>query len=138
MLLAVSGVVVYRSVDCSVALTCPFPDSERMPKWTSMTVLCCSAKANNSQDIKANEQPPFEEEEDLETNLDLQGGDGDEEPLVRFITAGDNAKLYLWESPSAFEMVSSGRTVCDRVMGALYSLNTFLTLFHSFDPSGFV
>jgi len=36
LLLKGSGLHIYRSSDMSVALRCPFPDSERKPAWTSM------------------------------------------------------------------------------------------------------
>jgi len=108
VLFAKCGVVVYRSADCSVALTCPFPDSERMPKWTAMTVLTSNAStarlkqeslsrpdAANANDNDNDETPQRNIEDD-----DYE----DDEPMCRLLCAGDNAKLYMWESPSAYEM----------------------------------
>lgn len=69
ILFETSGFVVYRAHDCSLALQCPFPSSERMPKWTAFTVL---------QDTLIND---------------------DNVPFIRVLTAGDNGIVHLWESP---------------------------------------
>ncbi len=86
------GVVVYRSRDCSVALTCPFPDSERMPAWTALCAFTFNGKAIKS---------PFNDETGEWENLDEDDG---VEPQLRFLTAGDNSMIYMWESPNVYEM----------------------------------
>jgi hypothetical protein len=81
VLLETSGVVFYRCKDLSRALICPFPLTERMPKWTSFAILPAISDSAS----------PWEE-------------DGEEVPAFRFVTAGANSSMYLWESPTIEEI----------------------------------
>ena len=71
VVLETSGIHVYRSSDMKVVLRCPFPDSERRPKWTAF------AHAPST----------------------LQGS-------LRFLLAGDNSLVYLWETETPFDIAT--------------------------------
>ena len=78
-----SGVVFYNPKDCSTVITCPFPMTERMPKWTAFTILDTTHTDDNTG--------PY--------------GGGLDSPAFRFVTAGANSQLYLWESPTHSELI---------------------------------
>jgi hypothetical protein len=71
VVLETSGIHVYRSSDMKVVLRCPFPDSERRPKWTSFAHVPST----------------------------LQGS-------LRFLLAGDNSLVYLWETETPFDIAT--------------------------------
>ena len=114
VLLARSGLVVYRTKDLSLALTCPFPSStERMPSWTSFAQLTCSPVPTDEDRMSGrNGGGGMGYYEDI-TEENLKDEFEEEKPEVRFVTAGSNGKLYMWESPSAEEMQTAqgGATV---------------------------
>ena len=76
--------VFYSPKDGSTVITCPFPETERMPKWTSFTIL----------DLEILH---------TEDNL-VSSGNSEDTPAFRFVTAGANSHLYLWESPTHSEL----------------------------------
>ena len=86
VLLEVSGVMFYDMKDFSLAFSCPFPDTERMPKWTAFSILD-TFEAGESSEI------------DVVEDRDV------EKPAFRFVTAGSNSSMYLWESPTVEEIV---------------------------------
>ena len=87
VLFEISGVVFYSPKDGSTVITCPFPETERMPKWTSFTIL----------DLEILH---------TEDNLGSSSGNSEDTPAFRFVTAGANSHLYLWESPTHSELES--------------------------------
>ncbi len=78
-----TGVVLYSPKDCSTVVTCPFPGSERMPRWTAFTIL----DTTHTDDYTG----PY-------------SGTSDDSPAFRFVTAGANSLFYLWESPTHGEL----------------------------------